>query len=53
MVQTTKPPVQSAAAPSPSPFPPLAEYAFLSNRHTGALIAPAARMIVPELTEGP
>ncbi|HST16812.1 MAG TPA: glycoside hydrolase family 15 protein [Gaiellaceae bacterium] len=30
--------VQSAAAPSP--FPPIAEYAFLSNCHTGALIAP-------------
>jgi alpha,alpha-trehalase len=29
---------QSAAAPSP--FPPIAEYAFLSNCHTGALIAP-------------
>jgi GH15 family glucan-1,4-alpha-glucosidase len=32
------PAVQSAAAPSP--FPPIAEYAFLSNCHTGALIAP-------------
>src|SRR5689334_289285 len=29
---------QSAAAPSP--FPPIAQYAFLSNCHTGALIAP-------------
>jgi alpha,alpha-trehalase len=29
---------QSAAAPSP--FPPIANYAFLSNCHTGALIAP-------------
>src|SRR5207237_2848197 len=29
---------QSAAAPSP--FPPIAGYAFLSNCHTGALIAP-------------
>ena len=29
---------QSAAAPSP--FPPIAEYAFLSDCHTGALIAP-------------
>src|SRR5881296_3789497 len=28
---------QSAAAPSP--FPPIAEYAFLSDCHTGALIA--------------
>src|SRR5262245_49633476 len=30
--------VQSAAAPSP--FTPIAEYAFLSNCHTGALVAP-------------
>jgi GH15 family glucan-1,4-alpha-glucosidase len=30
--------VQSAAAPSP--FPPIADYAFLSDCHTGALIAP-------------
>jgi GH15 family glucan-1,4-alpha-glucosidase len=29
---------QSAAAPSP--FPPIAEYAFISDCHTGALIAP-------------
>jgi len=29
---------RSAAAPSP--FPPIADYAFLSNCHTGALIAP-------------
>jgi alpha,alpha-trehalase len=32
----TKP--QSAAAPSP--FPPIADYGFLSNCHTGALVAP-------------
>jgi GH15 family glucan-1,4-alpha-glucosidase len=30
--------VQSAAAPSP--FPPIADYGFLSDCHTGALIAP-------------
>ena len=30
--------IQSAAAPSP--FPPIAEYAFLSDCHTGALVAP-------------
>ncbi|HTL85041.1 MAG TPA: glycoside hydrolase family 15 protein [Acidimicrobiia bacterium] len=30
--------VQSAAAPSP--FTPIADYAFLSNCHTGALVAP-------------
>ena len=29
---------QSSAAPSP--FPPIAEYAFISNCHTGALVAP-------------
>jgi GH15 family glucan-1,4-alpha-glucosidase len=33
-----RPRVQSAAAPSP--FPPIADYAFLSDCHTGALIAP-------------
>jgi GH15 family glucan-1,4-alpha-glucosidase len=33
-----EPTVQSAAAPSP--FPPIADYAFLSNCHTGALVAP-------------
>ena len=33
-----EPPVQSAAAPSP--FPPIADYAFLSDCHTGALVAP-------------
>ncbi len=34
----TDPGVQSAAMPSP--FPPIADYAFLSNCHTGALVAP-------------
>ena len=33
-----EPRAQSAAAPSP--FPPIADYAFLSNCHTGALVAP-------------
>ena len=33
-----QPTIQSAAAPSP--FPPIAEYAFLSDCHTGALVAP-------------
>jgi GH15 family glucan-1,4-alpha-glucosidase len=33
-----KPAVQSAAAPSP--FPPIDAYAFLSDCHTGALVAP-------------
>ena len=35
---TEEPPAQSAAAPSP--FTPIADYAFLSNCHTGALVAP-------------
>ncbi|HEY2217304.1 MAG TPA: glycoside hydrolase family 15 protein, partial [Solirubrobacteraceae bacterium] len=35
---TPQQPVQSAAMPSP--FPPIAEYAFLSDCHTGALLAP-------------
>jgi GH15 family glucan-1,4-alpha-glucosidase len=34
---TSEPRPQSAAAPSP--FPPIADYAFISNCHTGALIA--------------
>jgi alpha,alpha-trehalase len=41
MTETAPPPAtepQSAAAPSP--FPPIAEYAFLSDCHTGALVAP-------------
>src|SRR5271165_6282163 len=33
-----EPAAQSAAAPSP--FPPIADYAFLSDCHTGALVAP-------------
>jgi alpha,alpha-trehalase len=37
-VRTSSQEAQSAAAPSP--FPPIAEYGFLSNCHTGALIAP-------------
>ena len=36
-VKPTDTKVQSAAAPSP--FPPIADYAFLSNCHTGALVA--------------
>jgi GH15 family glucan-1,4-alpha-glucosidase len=35
---TSAAPAQSAAMPSP--FPPIADYAFLSNCHTGALVAP-------------
>ena len=33
-------PVDPTSAASPSPFPPIAEYAFLSDCHTGALVAP-------------
>jgi GH15 family glucan-1,4-alpha-glucosidase len=36
--QEMAPAAQSAAAPSP--FPPIADYAFLSDCHTGALVAP-------------
>ena len=38
MNATTEAAPQSAAAPSP--FPPIADYAFLSDCHTGALVAP-------------
>ncbi|GAA4719772.1 glycoside hydrolase family 15 protein [Phytohabitans rumicis] len=37
-VEERMPKVQSAAAPTP--FPPIEEYAFLSNCHTGALVGP-------------
>src|SRR3954470_5688947 len=36
--KASSPVAQSAAAPSP--FPPIAEYAFLSDCHPGALVAP-------------
>jgi alpha,alpha-trehalase len=32
--------VAARSAAAPSPFPPIAAYAFLSNCHTGALVAP-------------
>ena len=32
--------MSTATAAAPSPFPPIADYAFLSNCHTGALVAP-------------
>ena len=38
MSATSSPAPQSAAAPSP--FPPIADYAFLSDCHTSALVAP-------------
>ena len=37
---TPTPDTQPPSAAAPSPFPPIAEYAFLSNCHTGALVAP-------------
>jgi alpha,alpha-trehalase len=42
VVSATKPDVDAApqSAAAPSPFPPIAEYAFISDCHTGALIAP-------------
>jgi GH15 family glucan-1,4-alpha-glucosidase len=33
-------PSAARSAAAPSPFPPIADYAFLSNCHTGALVAP-------------
>jgi GH15 family glucan-1,4-alpha-glucosidase len=33
-------PEQRQSAAMPSPFPPIADYAFLSDCHTGALVAP-------------
>ena len=42
MARTTKKAAERApqSAAAPSPFPPIADYAFLSDCHTGALIAP-------------
>src|SRR3954468_12529802 len=33
-------PAAARSAAAPSPFPPIADYGFLSNCHTGALVAP-------------
>jgi GH15 family glucan-1,4-alpha-glucosidase len=33
-------PAEELSAVAPSPFPPIADYGFLSNCHTGALVAP-------------
>ena len=38
--RSTAPTERPASAATPSPFPPIAEYAFLSDCHTGALVAP-------------
>jgi GH15 family glucan-1,4-alpha-glucosidase len=41
MIDVTRPAEQvPPSAAAPSPFPPIADYAFLSNCHTGALVAP-------------
>jgi alpha,alpha-trehalase len=37
---TDEPAVKAQSAAAPSPFTPIADYAFLSNCHTGALVAP-------------
>ena len=38
-MSATKDQQQPQSAAAPSPFPPIADYAFLSNCHTAALIA--------------
>src|SRR5215216_7797542 len=40
MAVTTEDAAWPESAAAPSPFPPIADYAFLSNCHTGALVAP-------------
>src|SRR5262245_51251601 len=41
MTELETPPTQQAqSAAAPSPFPPIADYAFISDCHTGALVAP-------------
>ena len=40
MTATASPGSAPQSAAAPSPFPPIADYAFLSNCHTGALVAP-------------
>jgi GH15 family glucan-1,4-alpha-glucosidase len=40
MTHMTASPARDRSAATPSPFPPIADYAFLSDCHTGALVAP-------------
>jgi alpha,alpha-trehalase len=40
IVTAAKQETMTQSAAMPSPFPPIADYAFLSNCHTGALVAP-------------
>jgi GH15 family glucan-1,4-alpha-glucosidase len=39
-MSTDRPTKGAQSAAAPSPFPPIADYAFLSDCHTGALVAP-------------
>ena len=59
VTQTERAQSMAPSAAAPSPFTPIADYGFLSNCHTGALVAPdglshlalveaAARIIVAE-----
>jgi GH15 family glucan-1,4-alpha-glucosidase len=41
MTVTPAPEATTQSAAAPSPFPPIADYAFLSDCHTGALVAPS------------
>ena len=43
----------SRSAAAPSPFPPIADYGFLSNCHTGALVAPDGAVEVIEAHPAP
>ena len=43
MTRADKEPEAPQSAAAPSPFPPIADYAFLSDCHTGALVAPGRR----------
>jgi alpha,alpha-trehalase len=40
VVSPAKAPTPAQSSAMPSPFPPIADYAFLSDCHTGALVAP-------------
>ena len=44
---TTKDEAQPKSAAAPSPFPPIADYGFLSDCHTGALVAPDGAIVEP------
>jgi len=44
LLDTSSPEPREQSAAAPSPFPPIADYAFLSNCHTGALVALTAAL---------